>query len=164
MRDSGLIEQVARGIYRLKGNPQAIDVDFGTLALKVPTGVVCLITALYYHGMTTQIPRFIDMAIERNTKPPRIDYPPVRFYRLSKHLFNVGVETKEIGGVKIRIYDPEKTLIDCFRYRRRIGIDVVIEALKAYRSQKHIDVAQLLKYARVFRIEDTLNPYLESIL
>lgn len=164
MRDAGIVERLSRGLYRLSdleplGNP-----DLVTVALRVPKGVVCLISALAFHDLTTQIPHAVDVAIERGAEKPRIDYPPVRIYRFSDRALHTGVEIHELDGVGVRIYSPEKTVADCFKYRNKIGLDVVVEALRNWREQSRAHPDALLEMARVCRVESVLLPYLQALL
>ena len=111
-------------------------------------GVLCLISALSFHELTTQVPHTIDIALERGTRKPRLDYPPTRFFWFSGPAFREGIETHTLDGVPVRIYDPEKTLADCFRYRNQIGMDVVLEALRLWRERRRKKLDVLLKYAQ----------------
>lgn len=164
MRDSGFLEQIARGLYRLADMPALESPDLVSIALKVQGGVICLISALSFHEITTQIPHEIYVALKRGTRTPRSSYPPLRIFRFSGKAFTEGVEAKEIDGVSIRIYSPEKTLADCFKYRNKIGMDTTLEALKLYRQRKRVKVEELLEYARICRVEKVMRPYLEAIL
>jgi len=164
MLEQGIVERLCRGLYRLSdarplGNP-----DLVTLAKKVPDGVICLVSALAYHELTTQIPHEIHVAISRNSEPPRLDYPPVRVYRFSGKAFSEGIERPLIDKVAVAIYDREKTLADCFKYRNKIGMDTVLESLRLYKDQRHINVDALLHYASICRVTKVIRPYLESIL
>lgn len=164
MLEQGVVERLCRGLYRLAdarplGNP-----DLVTVAKKVPDGVVCLISALAHHELTTQIPHEIHVAIARNSEPPRLDYPPLRVYRFSGKAFSEGIERPLIDNVPVAVYDREKTLADCFKYRNKIGMDTVLESLRLYKDQRRINVDALLHYASVCRVTNTIRPYLESIL
>jgi predicted transcriptional regulator of viral defense system len=164
MRDTGELERLGRGLYRLSdmqplGNPDLVEV-----ALKAPKAVVCLISALSYHDLTTQIPHEIHIAIARGMEPPRVKHPPTRVFTFSKAAFEEGVETQRIDNVPVRIYAPEKTLADCFKYRNKIGLDVAVEALKLYRERRHLKVDDIMQFARTCRIEKVIRPYLEATL
>ena len=126
MRDAGVIEPVSRGLYRLASLNPLAHPDLVTVATRLPQGVLCLISALSFHELTTQVPHTIDVALQRGTRKPRLDYPPTRFYWFSGPAFSEGVETHELDGAPVRIYAPEKTLVDSFRYRNQIGMDVVV--------------------------------------
>jgi predicted transcriptional regulator of viral defense system len=162
LKDRGVIEQVSRGVYRLVDLPPLGNPDLVTVALRVPGGVVCLISALAYHGLTTQIPHEVSIAIPRDSRPPRLDYPPVRVYRFGAAAFAAGIEEKLLDQVPFRIYDPEKTLADAFKFRNRIGMDIVQEALRSYRARRRPDYDAVLRYARICRVERVMRPYLEA--
>jgi predicted transcriptional regulator of viral defense system len=164
MRDNGILEQISRGTYRLVDLPPIGNPDLVTVSLRFPKAVVCLISALSYHGMTTQIPHEVSVAVPREARMPSLDYPPVHAYRFSTEAFESGIEKHQIDRVTVRIYSVEKTLADCFKYRNKIGMDVVLEALKLYRDQKRLKMDKLLKYARVCRVEKVMKPYLEASL
>ncbi|NOZ38175.1 MAG: transcriptional regulator [Gammaproteobacteria bacterium] len=164
MRDNGVVEQVSRGIYRLVALPPISQPDLVTVSLRFPKAVICLISALSYHGLTTQIPHEVSVAVPRDTRMPSLDYPPVHAYKFSAEAFKAGIEKHPIDGVIMQIYSAEKTLADCFKYRNKLGMDVVLEALKLYRSQKKFNMDKLLKYARVCRVENIMKPYLEASL
>jgi predicted transcriptional regulator of viral defense system len=158
------LERVARGFYRLADLPPLSSPDLATVAARVPEGVVCLISALSFHDMTTQIPHEVHLAVAREARPPRIDYPPVRVYRFSDAAFKAGVEEHKIDGFVVRVYDPEKTLADCFKFRNRIGLDVAVEALRLYRERSKLRVKKILEYARACRVERVMAPYLDATL
>ena len=164
MRDKGVIECIGRGLYRLAdlaplGNP-----DLATVALKIPKGVICLISALAYHELTTEIPHEIYLALPRGTEPPRLEYPPLRVFWFGASAFEKGIEHHDVDGIALKVYSSEKTLADCFKYRNKIGLDVVLEALKFYRQRKRFQVNELMNYARVCRVEKIMRPYVEALL
>lgn len=134
-----------------------------TVATRVPQGVLCLISALSFHELTTQVPHAIDVALERGTRKPRLDYPPTRFYWFSGPAFHEGIETHPLDGVSVRVYDPEKTLTDCFRYRNQLGMDVVLEVLRLWRERRRKKLDVLLKHARMRHVERAMRPYLEAM-
>lgn len=160
----GLLERSSRGLYRLVDSVPPSHPDLAIVAAKVPKGVICLISALAFYELTTQIPHEVYVAIDRNAEPPRIDYPPVRTFRFSRQAFSEGVETHRVGSVPVRIYSREKTLADCFKYRNKIGLDTCLEALRAYRDQRRYNVDALLKFAAICRVEKVMRPYVEAIL
>jgi predicted transcriptional regulator of viral defense system len=126
--------------------------------------VICLLSALAYHDLTTQVPHEVQIAMERNMLIPRLNYPPIRVFRFSRAAFAEGAESHEIDGVPMRIYSPEKTLADCFKFRNKIGLDTVIESLRLYRERRKIDVGGLMRFAAVCRVAKAMRPYLESLL
>jgi predicted transcriptional regulator of viral defense system len=164
MRDSGQVEVLARGLYRLADAPVLGHPDLVTVAAKIPRGVVYLISALAYHEMTTQIPHEICIAIPRNSEPPHLDYPPIRVVRLSKTPYEGGIETHKLDGVSVKVYSREKTLADCFKHRSEVGLDTVLEAVRIYKAQGRVDVDAILRYTAVCRVASVARPYLESLI
>ena len=164
MRDAGELERLERGLYRLADLPPLGNPDLVTIALKIPEGVVCTISALAFHEITTQIPHQIHLALPRGAATPRIEHPPLRLYRFTGEAFSSGIVAHEIDGVRVRIYGPEKTVADCFKYRNVLGLDTALEALKLYLKRRRPDVDALMKYARVCRVEKTLRPYVEALV
>jgi predicted transcriptional regulator of viral defense system len=162
MRDSGELEQLARGVYRLAAMPPLSDPDLATVGKRIPQGVVCLISALAFHELTTQIPHVVHLAISRTARSPTLEFPPLQIYRFSGQAFHAGVEVHAIESVEVRIYSLEKTLADCFKYRNKIGLDIALEALRAYRDRRSANLQQVLEYARVCRVEKVIRPYLEA--
>lgn len=161
--EKGDVQRVSRGLYQLADAPSPPHPDLAVVAAKAPEGVICLISALSFHELTTQIPHEVYLAIERNCEPPRITYPPVRCFRFSGPAFSQGIETHRIGPVAVRIYSREKTLADCFKYRNKLGLDTCLEALRMYRSRRGYNVDALLKYAAVCRVTKVMRPYLEAL-
>jgi len=164
MRDSGVLERLSRGLYRLAELPPLSNPDLVTIALKIPQAVVCLVSALAFHELTTQIPHAVDVALHNRAERPRLDYPPLRIFWFSGPAWSEGVETHLIDDVSVRIYDPEKSVADAFKFRRKVGLDVALEALRFYRQHQDFDVSKLLHYARVCRVEKVIRPYLEALL
>jgi predicted transcriptional regulator of viral defense system len=164
LRDGGFLEPLARGLYRLAELPSLSNPDLVTVALKVPEGVVCLVSALAFHQITTQIPHEVSIAVPRGTETPRLRYPPIRVFWFSRLGMTEGAEVHELDDAKVRIFSPEKTLADCFKYRNKIGLEIALEALKLYRSRRQVKVDLLLKYAALCRVERIMRPYIEAIL
>ena len=164
LRDSGLLERIERGLYRLAELPPLANPDLVTVALKVPRGVICLISALAFHELTTQIPHFVNVALRQGDERPRLEHPPLRIFWFSGAAWREGIETHEIDGIQVRIYCPAKCVADAFKVRNRIGRDVAIEALKAYRRRPSFNANELLHYARICRVERVMRPYSEALL
>ena len=164
LRDDQLLERLDRGLYRVADGKPLENPDFVTVALKVPRGVICLISALAFHHMTTQVPHTVYLAIAANDQVPALRYPPLRLFWYSKAAFEDGVEAIDTDGIKVRIYSAERTLADCFKYRNKIGIDVCVEALNLYRSRGRMKLDKLEHYAKLCRVERVMRPYLEAIL
>jgi len=164
LRDQGRIEQVSRGVYRLSDLPPISNPDLVSVALRVPKAVICLISALSFHHLTTQVPHEVAIALERGTESPRIDFPPVSIHRFTKEAYYVGIEKYEIDGVKILVYEPEKTIADCFKFRNKLGLDVVLEALKLYKERGRFNTEELMRYGRICRVAKIMQPYLEAMV
>lgn len=162
LKNRGVIEQVSRGIYRLVELPPISSPDLVTVGLRFPNAVICLVSALSYHEITTQIPHDVSVAVPRDTRIPSLDYPPIRVHRFSSAAYRAGIEEHRIDDVPIKIYGPEKTLADCFKFRNKIGMDVVLEALRLYKARKKFDAGKLLQYAGICRVERVMRPYLEG--
>jgi predicted transcriptional regulator of viral defense system len=163
MRDAGVLETITRGLYRLASLDPLAHPDLVTVATRIPQGVLCLISALSFHELTTQVPHTVDVALERGMRKPRLDHPPTRFFWFSGPAFREGVETHKLDGVPVRVFDPEKTLADCFRYRNQLGTDVVLEALRLWRERRRKKLDALLKYARMRHVERAMRPYLQAM-
>ena len=164
MRDTGVLERLSRGLYRLAEFPPLSNPDLVTVALNIPQAVICLVSALAFHELTTQVPHAVDLALPRGAERPRLDYPPLRIFWFSGPAWSEGVETHQVDDVPVRIYSLEKSVADAFKYRRKIGLDVALEALKQYRQHRDFDVSRLLHYARICRVENVIKPYLEALL
>mgnify|MGYP001819404676 FL=1 len=161
--ERGLLQRVGRGLYVL---PDADVSEHHTLAeagKRVPHGVVCLLSALRFHGLTTQSPSEVWLAIGNKAWRPQVDYPPLRFVRFSERTLEAGVEEYSIEGVLVRIYNPAKTVADCFKYRNRIGLDVAMEALRDCRRQRSCTNDELWHYAKICRVANVMKPYMEAI-
>ena len=164
MRDAGSLAMVSRGVFRLAdadplGNPNLV-----TVATRIPNGVICLISALAFHEITTQVPHEIYVALQRGAEKPRLNHPPIKIYRFSSQAFTDGVERHELDGVSVPIYNMEKTLADCFKFRNKIGLDTAMEAVRFYRERKSVNVDALMHFAKICRVEKVMRPYLEAIL
>ena len=164
MAKNGDLVNEGNGLYRLTdigplGNPDLVQVT-----LLMPRSVIFLISALYVHRLTTQIPHKVYVALPQGVKERKIDYPPIKVYHLSEKPFFSGIEEHEIDGVKVRIYDKEKTIADCFKHRTELGIDIALEALKDYMREPSPKTNRLMEYARINRVEKTIRPYVETLI
>ncbi|MDQ7727620.1 type IV toxin-antitoxin system AbiEi family antitoxin domain-containing protein [Halomonas sp. SpR8] len=164
LRDEGLIEPLSRGLYRLVSLPPIENPDLVATVTRFPNAVLCLISALDWHGITTQIPHQVHLAVERDARLPVLDYPPVAGYRFSGQTFSEGIERVEVDSIMLQVYNPEKTLADCFKFRNRIGMDVVLEALELYRTRKTFLPGKLMEYANICRVAKVMAPYVEAKL
>jgi predicted transcriptional regulator of viral defense system len=164
MVEKGELVREAQGIYRLNetgplGNPDSVQIS-----LRVPRAVICLISALYFHELTTQIPHQVHIALPRDVKTPKVDYPPIKAFHFSDESYRSGIEEHTLDGVKVKIYSKEKTVADCFKFRKKIGVNIALEALKDYMNQPRPNVQLIMDYARVDRVEKIMRPYLESLV
>ena len=164
LRDTGEIEQVARGLFRLRDLPPSSEPDLVTVARKVPRAAFCLLTALAFHRLTTHVPHAVAIALPHTARPPRLDHPPLEVFRFSPASLSAGIQTCRVDGVALQIYSAEKTLADVFKYRRKLGIDVAVEALRTYRAQPKPNWLRVLEYARLCRVENVMRPYLDAVL
>ena len=164
LRDSNIIEQLSRGVFCLVEMPSITEPDLTIVALRVPSAVICLVSALAFHELTTQVPHKVSIALRKGAETPRIDFPPVTVHRYSKLAYESGIEEKNINGIKLRIYSPAKTIADCFKARNKIGMDIILEALKIYRTNDYFDPDILFEYARICRVSNVIKSYLEAIL
>lgn len=164
LRDNAKLDRMERGLYRLADAKPLGNPDFVTVAFKVPRGVICLISALAFHQMTTQIPHAVYLAIAANDQAPVLRYPPLRLFWYSKAVYEGGIIETKMDGTNIRIYSAEKTLADCFKYRNKIGIDVCVEALNLYRRRERMKLDQLEQYAKLCRVQRVMRPYMEAVL
>ena len=160
---AGLLDRVGRGLYRLPGHPISEHEGLMVVATKAPQAVFCLLTALQFHGLTTQLPRQVWIAMPRGSHSPRIDYPPIRMVQMAGRAHLSGVEEHLCNEVKVRIYSPAKTVVDCFKHRNKIGLDVALEALKdAWRTRK-ASADDLWRYAQDCRVATVMRPYMEAV-
>ncbi len=163
LRDAGIIERLSRGLYRLVETPPLGNPDLITVALKVPKGVICLVSALAFHNLTIQVPHKVYLALPRESRKPRLRYPPLQVFEFGSEVFPAGIEVHELDGVSVRVYSPEKTLADCFKYRNKLGLDVAIEALKLYAERRNVKVGEITRYAQICRVAKVMRPYLEVV-
>jgi len=161
---SGSLERVARGLYWDPNTAQVTENhDLATSAAAIPKAVICLLSALQFQGLTTEWPREIWIALDRQSRVPPSLQLPLRVHRFSKTTLEFGVEEHRIEGVTVRITNPAKTVADCFRFRNRYGVGVAVEALKDY-LKRGLPLEPLHQTARVCRVEKTMAPYLEALL
>lgn len=160
--ERGYLQRVGRGLYVL---PYADISEHHTLAeacKRVPHSVVCLLSALRFHGLTTQSPFEVWLAIGSKVWRPQVDYPRLRFVRFSARALEAGVEEHAVEGVIVRVYSPAKTVADCFKYRNKIGVDVAVEALRDCRRQRRCTNDELWHYAKICRVANVMRPYMEA--
>lgn len=160
---AGKLERVARGVYSLPGRALSEHRSLAEVALRAPRGVVCLLSALRVHGIGTQAPFEVWLAIPPHTPTPRLDQPSLRVVRMSGPALTEGVEPIDIDGVRVPVFNANKTVADCFKYRNKIGMDVALEALRDGWAQRKLTMDALWHYAAVNRVANVMRPYLESV-
>ena len=163
LRDAGVLEQVSRGVFRLSDLPPFAAPDLVTVSLRVPKAVIALVSALHFHGLTTEIPHEVSIALPQGTSRPKLDWPPLRVYRFSGAMFTSGIETHERDGIRLRVYGAAKTVADCFKFRNRLGIEVAVAALRTGIEERKITPAEMLRAARTCRVDRIVRPYLEAL-
>ena len=162
--EDGKIIRLARGLYRLTSTQEFSNPDLAVVVAKAPDAVVCLISALSFHGITTQVPRAVYLAVPRGRYAGlRLRTPPVRIYRFDAPTFDQGIEAHAIDGIPIRIYSVARTVVDCFKYRNKLGLDVAVEALRFARARKRISNREILGFAQLLRQDRVMAPYLENV-
>ena len=163
MHHEGLITKLERGVYSLSDGVSLSNPDLAIIASKIPSARICLISALALHNMTNEIPHKIHIALSRSQRNPRLAYPPVQIYRFSGESLTEGVEITSINGVKVQVYNPAKTIADCFKFRNQIGKEIAIEALNRGIRERRVTYKEILHYSRICRVERVIKPYLESV-
>lgn len=159
----GLLERRARGVYVLADAPVSEHHSLALAAKLVPRGVVCLLSALRFHGLTTHDPHEVWMAIDVKARKPSVEFPVLRIVRFSGRSLAEGIETHLIEAVPVRVYSPAKTVADCFKYRNKIGMDVAIEALRDVLRKRKATIDEIHRFAKVCRVANVIRPYLESV-
>ena len=161
---SGQIKKVDRGLYQLASGSRLSRPDLVAVSIKVPKGVICLLSALAFHEATSEIPRYVHIAIPRGQRANKIKYPPVKFYRYAPGIWWQGVKEHEIQGRTIRVYSLARTVVDCFKFRNKIGLNVARAALKIAVAEKGIKPKEIMKYAKLCRVDKVIKPILEALI
>ncbi len=164
LAQEGVIGRIGRGLYQWPNKDLGRHHSLVEISKLAPKAVVALLSALNYHNMTTQNPHQIWLAIDRKAWRPEISYPPVRFVTMSAESLHSGVETHSIEGVSIKVFNPAKTVVDCFKYRSKVGLDVALDALREGWSARKFTMDELQIYAKVCRMQKVMQPYLESLV
>jgi len=164
LRNEGSLLTISRGLHQLADMDVPVQVDLVEIAKKVPNGVICLISALAFHELTTQTPHYIWLAVSRKARKPKIEYPPVRTFYFSNYTFKQGIETHQIMGQDVKIFNAPKTVIDCFRWRKAVGLDVALEAARGYLKQPEGSPLKLMEYARICKVEKFVRPDLQALV
>ena len=163
LEQQGRLQRVGRGLYALPDAEPGEHWSLAEAAKRVPSGVICLLSALRFHELTTQAPFEVWMAIGQKAWRPRVEYPPLRVVRFSGTALRDGIEEHVLEGVRVPIFSPAKTVGDCFKYRNKIGLDVAIESLRECLRVRRCSRDDLWRYARVCRVHNVMRPYLEAL-
>lgn len=159
----GLLTRRARGLYMLADAPFTEHDTLAEVSARVPHGVICLLSALHFHGLTTQNPPEVWIAIDHKARPPRTPELPLRVVRFSGQARTAGIDHHMMQGVSVPIYNPAKTVADCFKFRQKIGLDIAIEALRECLHERRATIDKLWHYAEICRVRNVMRPYLESL-
>ena len=160
---AGKLQRVARGLYALPAYQGGEHRDLVAVAKRAPAAVFCLLTALRLHGLTTQAPFEVWIAIGNSDHAPRMDHPPLRIVRFSAASLSEGVETKRVEGLQVRVTSVAKTVADCFKFRNKIGLDVALEALREARRERKATANDVWRFAKINRVANVMRPYMEAI-
>lgn len=160
---SGELRRIRRGVYCRPDYRPNEHGDFAIIAAQVPGALLCLLSALRYHELTTQAPSKVWIAIDRKARAPRFDYPSLKVVRFSPEALNYGAESKTVEGVTVRVTTIEKTIADCFKYRNKLGLDVALEALREAIQNRELNLDELWRCAKVDRVSNIIRPYLEAL-
>ena len=161
---SGQVQRIDRGLYQLTEGTHLSNPDLLIASIKVPRGIIFLLSALAFHEATSEVPRYVQIAIPRGKHANKIKYPPVKYYRYASDIWGEGFEEHEIQGHKIKVYNLARTVVDCFKFRNKIGLDVARDALKLAVKEKIINLKEIMKYAKLCRVESIIKPILEAII
>ena len=163
LREAGGLEAVSRGVYRLADLPPFAEPDLATVAARIPTAVIAVVSALHFHGLTTEIPHAVSIALPKGSSRPKLEWPPLRVYWFSGAMYTEGIETHERDGVRLKVYGAARTVADCFRLRNRLGIEVALEALRTGLDERKFTPAEILSVAKTCRVARVVRPYLEAL-
>ncbi|MCK4828674.1 type IV toxin-antitoxin system AbiEi family antitoxin domain-containing protein [bacterium] len=164
LHQEGILNRVGRGLYVLESASPSENRTIAEVCKRVPAGVVCLLSALQFHRLTTQSPHEIWLAINHKSRRPKEPMLPIRIVRFSGQALTAGIEQHTVEGVIVKVYSPAKTVVDCFKYRNKIGLDVAIEALHDCQRSRKCTMDELWEYAKICRVAKVMKPYLESLV
>ena len=164
LHHAGKLQRIARGVYGLPHHAPTEHQTLGEVCHRIPKAVVCLLSALQFHEIGTQLPNAVWIALPEGTQTPAVAYPPLRIARLRGAAYTEGMETVMDQGTTIRVYGIAKTITDCFKFRNKVGLDVALEALKDAWRQRRVAMDELTSYARINRVERVMQPYLEAMV
>ncbi len=159
----GLLTRVGRGLYALPDKPITENISLAEVSRKCSQGIICLLSALRVHELTTQSPFEVWLAIPNKSRPPKMEYPPLRIVRFSGLALTKGIDEQQIEGVPVRITNVARTIADCFKYRNKIGLEVALESLEEAWHSKRTNMDELWHYASICRVTNIMRPYLEGL-
>lgn len=163
LTDEGKLLKLGRGLYALPDRPASAHDSLAEVAARSEHGVLCLLSALRFHDLTTQQSSEVWLAIPHKAHAPRFDYPPLRVIRMSGPAMTEGMETVDVAGTPVRVFNVAKTVADCFKFRNKIGLDVALEALHEAWNGKRATMDELWRYAEICRVANVMRPYLEAV-
>ena len=163
MVQAGRLEKAGRGIYQLPDKPQSETSGMEIVAAKVPRAVFSLLTSLQFHELTTQLPRQIWITLPQGSHAPKMSYPPIKMIQCNIDLFEAGIEVHRINQVEFRVYGVGRTIVDCFKHRNKVGLDVALEALREALNKKKVSVDELWRFAKMARVTNIIRPYIEAL-
>ena len=158
----GRLERIARGHYRLPGAPVTEHHGLALVAGTAPDSVICLLSAVAFHGVGTQVPAAVWIAVERRSRKPTMRWPPLRVFRFGGEAFSAGVEIHKVEGVSVKVYSLAKSVADLFKYRNKVGLDVALEVLREAWRSRQVTMGELTRFGRICRVEHVMQPYLEA--
>jgi predicted transcriptional regulator of viral defense system len=161
--ERGQLQKIDRGLYSANEISSSEHVSLIQVSHKAPKAVICLLSALRFHEIGTQLPSEVWIAIDTKARAPKIEYPAVRIVRFSGEALHFGMQRRDVGGTAIKVYTPAKTVADCFKFRHKIGIDVALEALRECYRQKKTSMEELWQAAKVCRVANVMRPYMEAL-
>lgn len=159
----GELTRVGRGLYALASTEATEHHTLAEVSKRVPKAIFCLLTALRFHGLGTQNPREVWLAVDRRAGIPRVDFTPIRTVRISGRALTTGIEEHAVDGIRVRVTSPARTVVDCFKFRNKIGIDVAVEALKDFRRYRKGTTTELWHQAELLRVARVMRPYWDSL-
>ncbi|MEZ4621981.1 MAG: type IV toxin-antitoxin system AbiEi family antitoxin domain-containing protein [Caldilineaceae bacterium] len=164
LTERGELQRIGRGIYMLPDHQVTENHSLAVVCAQVPSGVICLLSALRFHHLTTQLPFQVWVALKKQAWKPTIEDISMRYFWFSGLSYTEGIETHQVEGISINVYHPAKTVADCFKFRNRIGVDVAVEALRDGLHRQYFAVDELWHYAKICRVQSIITPYMEAIL
>ncbi len=164
LEKEGRVKKIAHGLYRMTNYANGFYSDLIAVSIQVPRGVICLHSALAFYGVMDKIPNCVNIAIQQGVVTNKIKYPLVMFYRFAPEVWKIGIERHEVEGYKIKIYSLAKTITDCFKFRNKMGMDVVRDALKIAITEKGVKPNEIMQYAELWRVDSVIGPILKTML